>query len=112
MVTAEIAVALPGLCLLLGAALGAVGAAAAHVACVDAARVGARAAARGDTVDVVRRLAGDVAPAGAVVEIVDDGVFARVTVRVAVPLVPGAAVAVPVRATAATPLEERKAAPL
>ncbi|MFC7326208.1 TadE family type IV pilus minor pilin [Marinactinospora rubrisoli] len=112
MVTAEIAVALPGLCLLLGVALAAVGAAAAQVACVDAARTGARAAARGDDAGAVRRLVAGIAPPGADVEVADDGAFARVTVRVTVPLVPGAPVSVPVRGTAATPVEPTGAAAL
>ncbi|MDP9241529.1 MAG: pilus assembly protein, partial [Actinomycetota bacterium] len=47
-VTAELATALPVLVFLLAVALGAVGAVTAQLRCVDAAREGARAAARGE----------------------------------------------------------------
>lgn len=56
-VTAEAALAIPGLLLVLVASLWGMRAAAAQVACVDAARVGARAAARGEPLDAVRAAA-------------------------------------------------------
>ena len=48
MVTAEFAVVLPAIVLVLGLSLGALGLALDQVRCVDAARAGARAASRGD----------------------------------------------------------------
>jgi hypothetical protein len=65
--TAETAVALPALALLMALLMWGVLAAAAQLRCVDAARIGARAAARGEpdgnVLDAVRRAA----PPGAVV---------------------------------------------
>ena len=49
MVTAELAVVLPALLLVLAVALSALGLAVDQVRCVDAAAAGARAAARGDS---------------------------------------------------------------
>lgn len=65
MVTAEIAVALPALILLLTLALAGVSTATDHMRCVDAARTGARLLARGETGDVVRRDVARQAPDGA-----------------------------------------------
>ncbi|WP_344463006.1 TadE family type IV pilus minor pilin [Kitasatospora kazusensis] len=77
--TAETAVALPALVLLAAMLIWGVVAAAAQIRCVDAARVGARAAARGEADAVV--LAQQAAPAGAVVRISQDGGTVRVTVE-------------------------------
>ncbi|MFW5472645.1 TadE family type IV pilus minor pilin [Knoellia sp. CPCC 206450] len=55
MVTAELAVALPALILVLTLALAAVASATDRVRCVDAARTGARLLARGEPVEAVRR---------------------------------------------------------
>jgi len=79
-VTAEAAVVLPVLLVVLAAALWILASVAAQVACVDAARVGARAAARGDDPEAVRRAAIAVAPDGARVEVSTAG--DEVTVRV------------------------------
>ena len=65
MVTAETAVVLPVLLLVLAAAVAAVTVVGAQLRCVDAAREGARAAARGEDVAVVRALVVDAAQAGA-----------------------------------------------
>lgn len=65
MVTAEIAVALPALVLVLTLGLGAVAALTDHLRCVDAARTGARLLARGEDVEQVRRQVADQAPDGA-----------------------------------------------
>jgi len=65
MVTAEVAVALPALVLVLTLALGAVTAMTDQLRCVDAARTGARLLARGEAVDEVRRQVADQAPADA-----------------------------------------------
>jgi hypothetical protein len=68
--TAEAAVAIPALMVVLGLAVGVVVSVGAQLRCVDAARVGARVAARGDGDAAVRSAASAAAPAGA-----------RVTVR-------------------------------
>ncbi|WP_404380536.1 pilus assembly protein TadE [Knoellia locipacati] len=65
MVTAEIAVALPALVLVLTLGLGAVGAVTDHLRCVDAARTGARLLARGEPVEEVRREVARQSPEGA-----------------------------------------------
>jgi Flp pilus assembly protein TadG len=65
MVTAETAVVLPVLLVVLAAAVAAVVVVGSQLRCVDAAREGARSAARGDTLAVVTELAGRAAPDGA-----------------------------------------------
>ncbi|GAA4855446.1 TadE family type IV pilus minor pilin [Kitasatospora terrestris] len=83
MVTAETAVALPALVLLAAMLIWAIVAAAAQIRCVDAARVGARAAARGDTDAVSVALAA--APAGAEVRVEQAAETVRVTVEAPCP---------------------------
>ncbi|HEX6471444.1 MAG TPA: TadE family type IV pilus minor pilin [Streptosporangiaceae bacterium] len=80
--TAEIAVALPALVLVIAVALWGVSVAAAQVACVDAARAGARAAARGEPLPAVRSVVARAAPAGARVTVRRDGELTKVSVRV------------------------------
>ncbi len=80
MVTAETAVVLPVLLLVLLCAVAAVTVVGAQLRCVDAAREGARAAARGETDAVVAELAGRVAPEGADTVVREDGERVRVTV--------------------------------
>ncbi|MFD2091662.1 TadE family type IV pilus minor pilin [Blastococcus deserti] len=80
MVTAETAVVLPVLLLVLAGAVAAVTVVGAQLRCVDAAREGARAAARGEPVGVVTALADQAAPDGTVVTVVPDGEQVRVTV--------------------------------
>ena len=84
MVTAETAVVLPVLLLVLVCAVAAVTVVGAQLRCVDAAREGARAAARGATAAVVAELAGGVAPDGAVTAVQPAGDRVRVTVSVEV----------------------------
>ena len=83
MVTAELAVAIPALVLVLAVCLAAVSVAVDQVRCVDAARIGARAAARADPADHVRSLALAAAPDGADVQIhqAPAGVAVTVSVR-------------------------------
>jgi len=69
MVTAEAALALPVLVLVLAGAVAAVAVLGAQVRCVDAAREGVLAAARGEDPATVRSVVADTAPAGAVVRI-------------------------------------------
>ncbi|MDF5754870.1 TadE family type IV pilus minor pilin [Spongiactinospora sp. TRM90649] len=68
-VTAETAAVLPSLVVVLAAAMWAVAVVGAQLECVDAARAGARAAARGESLDRVRELAADLAPEGAQIAI-------------------------------------------
>ncbi|MFC4589081.1 TadE family type IV pilus minor pilin [Sphaerisporangium corydalis] len=104
--TAEMAVALPSLALVLGAALWAVTAVAAQLECVDAARAGARAAARGEPLEAVRQAAGGAAPAGATVSVTRGPERSQVTVAASVR--PGWVIglpAIPVTASATSATE-------
>ncbi|MFG1748772.1 TadE family type IV pilus minor pilin [Streptosporangium sandarakinum] len=67
--TAETAVVLPAVVVVLAAALWAVAAVGAQLQCVDAARAGARAAARGEPAERVRADVLALAPAGASVRV-------------------------------------------
>ena len=80
MATAEFAVVLPALVLIIAAGLAMVSVVLAQLRCVDAAREAARAAARGEPPDVVRSAAVRAAPAGARVDIGNAGDEVRVTV--------------------------------
>ncbi|WP_244523800.1 TadE family type IV pilus minor pilin [Blastococcus sp. DSM 46786] len=80
MVTAETAVVLPVLLLVLAGAVAAVTVVGAQLRCVDAAREGARAAARGEDAAVVAEWAGRAAPAGARTGLTGSGDEVRVTV--------------------------------
>jgi Flp pilus assembly protein TadG len=80
MVTAETAVVLPVLLLVLAGAVAAMIAVGAQLRCVDAAREGARSAARGDPAAAVTALAAHVAPAGAVIGIGGSADQVQVTV--------------------------------
>ncbi|MFP3968216.1 TadE family type IV pilus minor pilin [Actinomadura fulvescens] len=83
-VTAEIAVALPGLVLLTVAALWGVSVASVQLACTDAARSGARAAARGESLPAVREAVARAVPQGSTIEVSRDGDQTRVAVTVQV----------------------------
>jgi hypothetical protein len=80
-ITAETAVAFPALVLILAISLWGVSAAAAQVACVDAARAGARAAARGEPESQVRAAVLRAAPPRARVFLSRDPVTTRVVVE-------------------------------
>ena len=80
MVTAETAVVLPVLLLVLAAAVAAVTVVGAHLRCVDAAREGARAAARGDDAAAVTEIVRRAAPQGAVTALSMGEEEVRVTV--------------------------------
>jgi len=82
MVTAETAVVLPVLLLVLAGAVAAVTVVGDQMRCVDAAREGARAAARGEPDTTVSRLADRLAPDGAVTTVTGDNAEVRVTVTV------------------------------
>ena len=94
MVTAETAVVLPVILVVLAGVVAAVVVVGAQLRCVDAAREGARAAARGEDPAAVATLARRAAPDGAVVTVGgDEEVRVAVTARIA-PLGP-----VPLRIT-------------
>lgn len=104
MVTAETAVVLPVLVLVLVAALSGIAVVTAQLRCTDAAREGARAAARGENEAAVREIAGSSAPDGAAISVTLGAEHAVVRVSGSVPLIPGVgpALAVSAEATAAT----------
>ncbi|MFI0717457.1 TadE family type IV pilus minor pilin [Streptomyces sp. NPDC021224] len=81
--TAETAVSMPALVLVAGTLIWGLMATAAQVMCVDAARAGARAAARSEEPAAVLRAAREAAPKGARVSVRRAGDM--VTVRVVVP---------------------------
>jgi hypothetical protein len=85
LVTAETAVVLPVLLLVLAGAVAAVTVVGAQLRCVDATREGARAAARGEDVATVRALVLRAAPEGMTVSVVRDGEDVRVGVAGSVP---------------------------
>src|SRR3954466_11152797 len=84
MVTAETAVVLPVLLLVLAGAVAAVVLVGAQLRCVDAAREAARAAARGEPAAAVARIADGAAPDGATSTLGGDGETVTVTVTVTV----------------------------
>jgi hypothetical protein len=92
MATAEFAVVLPAVVLVMALSLGALGLAWDQIRCVDAARAGARAASRGDSAGAVILAAGRAAPAGAQVSVGEAGELVQVSVvsrpRVAASLLP------------------------
>ncbi|HVV31267.1 MAG TPA: TadE family type IV pilus minor pilin [Mycobacteriales bacterium] len=80
MATAELAVALPVLAVLLVLGAGVLQTIGAGLRCQDAARLAARAAARGEAPAAVEATARAAAPAGAAVEVRRDGDTVHVTV--------------------------------
>jgi hypothetical protein len=105
-VTAETAIVLPVLALLLAVALWAIAVAAAQLRCVDAARDGARAAARGEADAAVVAAAEAAAPPGADVAVSHTGTRVVVVVRARVGPASGALGAIPVPVAAATAIAE------
>jgi hypothetical protein len=107
-VTAETAVLLPTLVLVAAALAWLVGVGVAQVQCVDAARDAARAFARAESAEVATALARQSAPDGARVSVGRSGGMVEVTVSYrATPPGPllDTAVALDLRATASTPME-------
>ncbi|MGW2475334.1 TadE family type IV pilus minor pilin [Streptomyces sp. NPDC001665] len=102
--TAEAAMVIPVLALLALALLWALMAASAQIRCVDAARAGARAAARSEPAPQVRAAALAAAPGGAAVQVERAGELWRVTVTAPTPG-PGR-LAVTLRAAAAAAAED------
>ncbi|WP_026402943.1 TadE family type IV pilus minor pilin [Actinomadura rifamycini] len=93
MATAEIAVALPALVLVTAIVLWAMAAVSTQLACNDAARTGARAAARGESLAAVRALVAEAVPEGSTVTVTRDE--ATVHVAVSTPVEPPAAARLP-----------------
>lgn len=87
-VTAEAAVVLPVLVVLLTVGVGAVSAVTAQMRCVDAAREAARAAARGESSQIAMELAVEAAPDGAQVSL--DSGTERIVVTVTAEVLIGA----------------------
>ncbi len=82
MVTAELAVAIPAVVVVLAICLGGIALGIDQIRCVDAARLGARALARGDANPAVREVVTRAAPVAARISVNDGGSEARVTVTV------------------------------
>ncbi|QXJ23158.1 pilus assembly protein [Actinomadura graeca] len=80
MATVEIAVALPSLVLITALALWGVTVASVQLTCTDAARTGARAAARGESLSAVRDTVARALPAGAMVKVRRDAAAVRVDI--------------------------------
>ncbi len=89
MVTAELAAVLPVVVLVLALSLTGLGLVIDQVRCVDAARVAARAASRGDPPEQVRQVAAQLAPEGSELQIDHTGTGSGSSVRVVV-VAPGA----------------------
>lgn len=106
MVTAELAATIPALIFVLLIAVNAVMIGINQVRCVDAARVAARAAARGDSASAVQAVGARAGPSGSTVAVAGGG--AEVTVTVTAP-VPGAfgwlVGGKPLRSVVTTPVE-------
>jgi Flp pilus assembly protein TadG len=98
MVTAETAVVLPVLLLVLAGAVAAIVLVGAQLRCIDAAREGVRAAARGEAASAVTEIVRRAAPDGAAVSVTRTG--DEVRVAVAVDVAPLGPVPLRVRVTA------------
>lgn len=109
MVTAELAVAIPSVVLVLALCLVAVGAGVDQIRCVDAARIAGRAAARGDDPGRVRALAAEAAPRGADVVVAATAGGVRVTVTSRTGGWGGVLPSWTLRASAVTPVESTTA---
>lgn len=84
MVSAEVALALPALVIVVAALVTVIVAVTAQLRCVAAAREGARAAARGESAAVVQQVAARAAPDGANVNVATNGADVTVEVRAVV----------------------------
>jgi Flp pilus assembly protein TadG len=105
MVTAETAVVLPVLLLVLAAAVAAIVVVGAQLRCVDAAREGVRAAARGDSPAEVVDIVGRAAPPGSTTSVRTSGETVTVTVTAPVRPLGPVVLRVRVRAAATSELE-------
>ena len=110
--TAEIAVALPVVMIVVLMAVWLLGCVGAQLRCVDAARAAARAAARGDAAAQVVTVGRDRAPRGAEVVVTVDGQVVRVVVTAEVPALGVLLGRLPGVTVSAVALAEREPAPL
>jgi hypothetical protein len=106
MVTAELAVAIPAVVLVLALCLAGLLAGVDQIRCVDAARIGSRAAARGESVAATRDLALRAAPSGSTVHVERWGDDAVVVVRTRTGGWGGLVPSWTLTSTATTPVEE------
>lgn len=88
-VTAETAIVLPAIVLVIAALVGVITVVTAQLRCQDAAREAARAAARAETPNVVSELARRAAPAGSATTVTTAGDQITVTVRARVRILGG-----------------------
>lgn len=109
--TAEMAMALPALAVILALAIWLVAAAAAQIRVIDAARDGARAAARGETDVVALAAARAAAPPGADVTVAREGDHIVVVVRARVGPGSGPLSRIPAPVAAATAQAQLEGAP-
>lgn len=105
MVTAELAVVIPAVVLVLVVCVAGLMAALDQIRCVDAAALASRAAARGDSPLAVRMLAERAAPDGAIVALGQSGGQAHVSVRATTGGWGGIVPTWVVSASASTPVE-------
>ncbi len=110
-VTAETAVILPLLLVVLTAAISVLAIVGAQLRCVDAARSAARVAARGDSLDLVRSTGERSAPAGAAVRLISTADTVEVVITAEVRPLGGALRIVPVVAVRGRAVAAREAAP-
>ena len=108
-VTAETAVVLPVLAILVAAALWSIAVAGAQLRCIDAARDAARAAARGEADPAVVTAARISAPADARIEVTHVGSRVTVVVKVRVGPAAGVLASVPAPEAQATAVAESEA---
>ena len=104
--TAELAAGLPALMMLLLVGLTAVGAVGARIQCVDAAREGALAAARGEP---GTEAAARIAPVGATIDISEGEDTVKLSIRAPVPILGGGLSVITVQATAEAAREPAEA---
>lgn len=109
MATAELAVALPALVVLVAVGMTAVSVLTAQLRCVDAAREGARAAARGEAASVVHSVAERSAPQDADVQVTSGRDEVQVTVSASAEAVGGLLPAFRLRASAVAVREPESA---
>ena len=103
--TAEFALMLPAVVFILALVLGACAVGATQIKLEESARLGARAAARGETPETVSRIAGEI-DSDFVVQVMDEGTMMTVIARTQAPGVIGALGSVEQQARASVPKEQ------
>ncbi|MGB3256616.1 MAG: TadE family type IV pilus minor pilin [Ornithinimicrobium sp.] len=107
MATAELAIVIPAVLLVLAMCLTGLSLAVDQIRCVDAARAAARAASRGEDIDTVRQIAVDLTPSGTTITVSEPHRGGEeVEVRVEAPRRPGLLPGLPsASSTARAPVE-------